>query len=72
MTTETNAAPDAISAAIDNLVAAGGGFETTQVATPQPNLKYNTETGCHRPAYRSQGVIGILEPVDDRRNEASA
>jgi hypothetical protein len=27
---------------------------------------------CHRPAYRSQGVIGILEPADDRRNEASA
>jgi len=27
---------------------------------------------CHRPAYRSQGVIGILEPADDRRNEARA
>jgi len=27
---------------------------------------------CHRPAYRSQDVIGILEPADDRRNEARA
>ncbi len=27
---------------------------------------------CHRPAYRSQGVIGILEPADDRRNRARA
>jgi hypothetical protein len=35
-------------------------------------LKSRLSEGCHRPAYRSQGVIGILEPADDRRNEASA
>jgi hypothetical protein len=27
---------------------------------------------CHRPAYRSQDGIGILEPADDRRNKATA
>ena len=27
---------------------------------------------CHRPAYRSQDEIGILEPADDRRIEATA
>lgn len=27
--------------------------------------------GCHRPAYRSQGVIGIIEPPDDRHNGAT-
>ena len=27
---------------------------------------------CHRPAYRSQDVIAILEPADDRRNKATA
>jgi hypothetical protein len=27
---------------------------------------------CHRPAYRSQDGIGILEPADDRRIEARA
>jgi ketosteroid isomerase-like protein len=26
---------------------------------------------CHRPAYRSQGVIGIIRPVDDRHHQAS-
>jgi len=26
---------------------------------------------CHRPAYRSQGVIGIISPVDDRHHQAS-
>ncbi len=31
-----------------------------------------TVESCHRPAYRSQGVIGVLEPADDRRNEARA
>ena len=34
-----------VSAAIDNLVAAGAGFDNTRVATPQPNLKYNSATG---------------------------
>ena len=29
-------------------------------------------SGCHRPAYWSQDVIGIFEPADDRRNEARA
>jgi hypothetical protein len=28
--------------------------------------------GCHRPAYWSQTVIGMWEPVDDRRNGAKA
>jgi transposase-like protein len=27
---------------------------------------------CHRPAYRSQDVIGMIEPPDYRRNEARA
>jgi integrase/recombinase XerD len=27
---------------------------------------------CHRPAYWSQAVIGMSEPVDDRRNGARA
>jgi hypothetical protein len=27
---------------------------------------------CHRPAYWSQAVIGMWEPVDDRRNGAKA
>jgi hypothetical protein len=39
MTNET------INAAIDNMVAAGGSFENTRVATPQPNLKYDGATG---------------------------
>jgi hypothetical protein len=26
---------------------------------------------CHRPAYWSQGVIAVLEPVADRRNGAT-
>ena len=29
-------------------------------------------SGCHRPAYRSQAMIGMLEPVGDRRNGARA
>jgi hypothetical protein len=35
-------------------------------------LYLSSVRSCHRPAYRSQDVIGILEPADDRRNEARA
>jgi hypothetical protein len=30
------------------------------------------QSGCHGPPYWSHHVIGILEPVDDRRNGARA
>jgi hypothetical protein len=40
-----NSTDQTIQAGIDNLVAAGGGFDNVNVATPGPNLKYNSATG---------------------------
>jgi hypothetical protein len=47
------------------------------IATPKnwelmTRLSHLPGNKCHRPAYRSQDGIGILEPVDDRRFEARA
>jgi hypothetical protein len=36
------------------------------------HLGYDVQPFCHRPAYWSHFEIGILEPVDDRRNGAKA
>lgn len=43
MTDKTN--DPAMQAAIENLAAAGADDSNTRVATPQPNLKYNSATG---------------------------
>lgn len=33
---------------------------------------FRAAEGCHRPAYRSHVMIGVLAPGNDRRNGASA